>query len=76
MAAGNQGAAVVELKNALQKEPDSTEARLLLAEAALWLGDARGAERELGTAEDPPDARRDDARGARRALREGEAKSR
>ncbi len=40
-------AALVELKNALSKEPQSAEARLLIAEVALWLGDASSAAREL-----------------------------
>jgi cellulose synthase operon protein C len=44
---GNYRAALVDLKNALQKEPDLHAARLLLAEAALWLGDATSANVEL-----------------------------
>ncbi|HEY6125235.1 MAG TPA: tetratricopeptide repeat protein, partial [Steroidobacteraceae bacterium] len=48
MAAGNYGAAVVDLKNALKEKPAFDRAHLLLADAALWLGDARGAEQELG----------------------------
>jgi putative PEP-CTERM system TPR-repeat lipoprotein len=39
--------AIIELKNALQKDPDSGEARLLLAGALLELGDAVGAEVEV-----------------------------
>ena len=58
MAAGNYGVAVVELKNALQKKPDFDRAHLLLAEAALWLGDARGAEQELGRIKGPVDEKR------------------
>lgn len=38
--------AVIELKNALQKDPDSGEARLLLADTLLELGDPVGAEVE------------------------------
>lgn len=48
MAKGNHRGALIELKNALQSEPDLAKARLLLAEVALWLGDASSAEKELG----------------------------
>jgi putative PEP-CTERM system TPR-repeat lipoprotein len=55
---GDHRAAVVQLMNALQKEPNNAPARLLLAESALWLGDALGAQRELKRLKSPPDARR------------------
>ena len=48
MAAGNYGAAVVDLKNALQKKPDLDQAHLLLAEAAC--GSAMRAERSRSSA--------------------------
>ena len=44
---GDYRAALVELKNALKKQPDLHEARALLAEVALWLGDPSSAEAEL-----------------------------
>jgi cellulose synthase operon protein C len=47
VAEGDHRRALVELKNALQKEPNLHEARALLAEVALWLGDASNAEAEL-----------------------------
>src|SRR5689334_8292814 len=39
-------AAIIEVKNALQKEPDNGEARLLLAKAFLETGDPANAETE------------------------------
>lgn len=39
--------AVIELKNALEKDPEHVDARLLLAQVSLHLGDARSAEKEL-----------------------------
>src|SRR5690242_16013764 len=39
--------AIIELKNALQKDPDSGEARLLLARSLLEVGDTVGAEVEV-----------------------------
>ncbi|MBL8266092.1 XrtA/PEP-CTERM system TPR-repeat protein PrsT [Steroidobacter sp.] len=47
VAAGDYRSALVELKNALQKQPDLHAARALLAEVALWLGDPTSAEAEL-----------------------------
>jgi putative PEP-CTERM system TPR-repeat lipoprotein len=44
---GDLSAAVIELKNALQRDPDYADARLLLGEVYLKLGDARDAEKEL-----------------------------
>ena len=46
------GAAVIELKNALESDPDQVDARLLLAQASLHLGDALGAQKELRRARD------------------------
>jgi putative PEP-CTERM system TPR-repeat lipoprotein len=43
-------AAVIQLKNTLQKEPDRAEARFLLGKTLLELGDAPGAEKELARA--------------------------
>ncbi len=40
-------AAVIEAKNALQKDPDSADARLVLAQSLLATGDAAGAEAEV-----------------------------
>ena len=73
MAVGNYGVAVVELKNALQKKPDFDQAHLLLAEAALWLGDARGAEQELGRIKGPVDEKRRAEVEIRLALAQGKA---
>jgi len=47
IAANDYRAAVIELKNALQDEPDHRQARLLLAQASLQLGDVSEAEKEL-----------------------------
>ncbi len=47
IAQGEPRRALIELRNALQKDPDLPQARLLLAEVALWLGDAAAAGREL-----------------------------
>ena len=47
MAKRDYKAAVVEVKNALQRQPDSAEARLLLATALVETGDPVGAEAEV-----------------------------
>jgi len=47
VAEGEYRRALVELKNALQKQPDLHEARALLAAVALWLGDPTSALAEL-----------------------------
>lgn len=47
VAEGDYRRALVELKNALQKDANLHEARALLAEVALWLGDPTNAEAEL-----------------------------
>jgi putative PEP-CTERM system TPR-repeat lipoprotein len=44
-------AAVIELKNALQRDPDNADARLLLGEVYLQLGDGGAAEKELRAAQ-------------------------
>jgi cellulose synthase operon protein C len=44
---GEHNAALIELRNALQSQPEMPAARLLLAEVMLWHGDSVGAEREL-----------------------------
>jgi putative PEP-CTERM system TPR-repeat lipoprotein len=46
LARNDSRAAVIQIKNALQKRPDSAEARFLLAKALLESGDAAGAELE------------------------------
>src|SRR5690606_12542889 len=48
---GQYRRALVELRNALEKRPDLQPARVLLAEVALWLGDAASAEVELERAQ-------------------------
>ncbi|MFN3809320.1 MAG: XrtA/PEP-CTERM system TPR-repeat protein PrsT [Roseateles asaccharophilus] len=47
LAKQDQAAAIVQLKNALQRDPNLLEARLLLGQALLHVGDARGASIEL-----------------------------
>jgi cellulose synthase operon protein C len=47
VAEGEYRRALVELKNALQEQADLHEARKLLAEVAVWLGDPASAETEL-----------------------------
>lgn len=48
---GNLKESVIELKNALQKNPDSAQARLLLGQTYLRLGQADEAEKEFSRAE-------------------------
>ena len=55
---GNYPSAVIELKNALESDPDHVAAHLLLAQASLHLGDAPGADKELRRAREagaPPE---------------------
>lgn len=52
IAAHDYGGAMIELKNALQSEPDHIPARLLLAEVSLWMGDSAAADKELRRALD------------------------
>lgn len=59
MAKGDYKAAAIEAKNALQKEPGSGEARLVLARALLDGGDAAGAETEARKAIDAKVAKDD-----------------
>jgi putative PEP-CTERM system TPR-repeat lipoprotein len=47
LAAGKLRPAIIELKNALQRDPGHIESRLLLAEAYLRTGEAAGAEKEF-----------------------------
>jgi len=49
---GETRAAVIQLKNALQQEPDNRDARLLLGKVYLRLGDGPSAEKELRRAEE------------------------
>ena len=51
MAQSDHAAAIIQLKNALQNQPDLAEARFLLAKALLATGDAAGAQIELKKAE-------------------------
>jgi len=46
-AKGDHPAAIIQLKNVLQQQPDNGEARLLLGRSALVVGDAASAEKEL-----------------------------
>src|ERR1044072_5868967 len=52
IAAHDYGGAMIELKNALQSEPEHVPARLLLAEVSLWMGDSAAADKELRRALD------------------------
>ncbi len=52
IAKGDYQAAVIDLKNALESEPNHLQARLLLARASLQLGDVRDAEKEIRRARD------------------------
>ena len=49
-AKGDAKGSLIELKNALQKEPDNAQARLLAGEAYLQQGDLAGAQKELNHA--------------------------
>src|SRR3546814_2923467 len=49
---GELNSAAVELKNALQRDPDSAEARFLLGKVLMQLGDSAAAEKELLRARD------------------------
>lgn len=44
---GDYPTAVIELKNALESDPDNVPAHILLAEVSLHMGDAQGADKEL-----------------------------
>ena len=50
IAAGDLRAGVIELKNAIQQNPEDPEARLLLGTTYLVLGDPAGAEKEISRA--------------------------
>ncbi|MGH8178803.1 MAG: XrtA/PEP-CTERM system TPR-repeat protein PrsT, partial [Steroidobacter sp.] len=50
LANGQYRPAMTELKTALESEPDHLQARLVLAELSLWLGDLDGAEKEISRA--------------------------
>jgi putative PEP-CTERM system TPR-repeat lipoprotein len=52
VASGQYRSAMIELKNVLAKDPANAQARLLLAQAELQLGDAAAAEKELRRAEE------------------------
>ncbi len=52
LAKNDRPAAMIQLKNALQRQPNLTEARFLLGESLVHLGDAAGAEIELRKALD------------------------
>ncbi len=73
MKAGDYRKAVVDLKNALEDKRDYDHARLLMAEAALWLGDVRGAATELGRIKGEVDPARRAAVEVQIALGQGKA---
>src|SRR4030065_1192158 len=50
---GNLKGSIIELKNAIQKNPDSPQARLLLGQVYLKAGFGAEAEKELTRAEKP-----------------------
>ena len=52
MAQSDHAAAIIQLKNALQAQPNLAEARFLLAKALLATGDVAGAQAELKKAQD------------------------
>ncbi len=51
MTQGDYSAAVIELKNALQKTPENAQIRLLLGKAYLFVGEINGAKKELQRAQ-------------------------
>jgi len=74
-ARGNYRAAMIELKNVLAQDPRNADARMLLAQAELQLGDAAAAEKELRRAEElgvPVDTTRVPRARALIELREGQ----
>src|SRR5512141_1660052 len=52
LAKGDAGAAVIDLKNLIEAEPQNAKARALLAEASLQSGDIQAAEIEIRKAKD------------------------
>jgi predicted Zn-dependent protease len=58
IAAGDHRSALIDLRNVLQAKPDLPQARLLLAEVALWSGDNAAATRELNAIPADYDAER------------------
>jgi putative PEP-CTERM system TPR-repeat lipoprotein len=51
IAKGDYPAASIELRNALQKEPDNARGRVLLARTEFWSGDLQSAQRDIERAE-------------------------
>jgi putative PEP-CTERM system TPR-repeat lipoprotein len=49
---GNYRSAMSEAKTILERDPKNAQARLLLAELSMWLGDLESAEQELARAQD------------------------
>ena len=44
---GDYATADIELRNAIKKDPDNAQARVLMARTALWLGDVQGAAADI-----------------------------